>query len=184
MRRRSFLSIFLLIFGLAGTTIFAAENFDLPMLKRNTRIFEGIVNEVVKQDFPNPFAVTGGAEASYLQEFGIVVSLHLNINRSTIRTPFGLVSTQQQEERSKEEQLRTLKDSMVRCLADYGGTFKQLTSGHFIAITAHVEDRNELDSSRNTTIVIISASKENVDSLTMGRISSQQFQERVRITEY
>ena len=184
MRRRSFLSILLLIFSLAGTTIFAAENFDLPMLKRNTRIFEGIVNEVVKQDFPNPFAVTGGAEASYLQEFGIVVSLHLNINRATIRTPFGLVSTQQQEERSKEEQLRTLKDSMVRCLADYGGTFKQLTSGHFIAITAHVEDRNELDSSRNTTIVIISASKENVDSLTMGRISSQQFQERVRITEY
>ena len=183
MRRRSFLSIFLLIFGLAGTTILAAENFDLPMLKRNTRIFEGIVNEVVKQDFPNPFAVTGGAEASYLQEFGIVVSLHLNINRSTIRTPFGLVSTQQ-EERSKEEQLRTLKDSMVRCLADYGGTFKQLNSGHFIAIAAHVEDRNELDSTRNTTIVIISASKENVDSLTMGRISSQQFQERVRITEY
>ena len=26
--------------------------------------------------------------------------------------------------------------------------------------------------------------KENVDSLTVGRISSQQFQERVRITEY
>ena len=40
------------------------------------------------------------------------------------------------------------------------------------------------DSTRNTTIVIISASKENVDSLMMGRISSQQFQERVRITEY
>ena len=184
MRSRSVLSIFLLFFCVAGTTTFGAEAFDLAMLKRNTRIFEGIVNEVVKQDFPNPFAVTGGAEASYLQEFGIVVSLHLNINRATIRTPFGLVSTQQQEERSKEEQLRTLKDSMVRCLADYGGTFKQLTSGHFIAITAHVEDRNELDSSRNTTIVIISASKENVDSLTVGRISSQQFQERVRITEY
>ena len=118
-----------------------------------------------------------------MQEFGIVVSLHLNINRAKIRTPFGMV-TPLQDERSKEEQLRTLKDSMVRCLADYGGTFKQLTSGNFIAITAHVEDRNELDSTRNTIIVIISASKENVDSLTMGRISPQQFQERVRITEY
>ena len=183
MRSRSVLSIFLLFFCVAGTTTFGAEAFDLAMLKRNTRIFEGIVNEVIKQNFPNPFAVTGRAEASYLQEFGIVVSLHLNINRAKIRTPFGMV-TPLQDERSKEEQLRTLKDSMVRCLADYGGTFKQLTSGNFIAITAHVEDRNELDSSRNTTIVIISASKENVDSLTMGRISSQQFQERVRITEY
>ena len=182
MQRRSVLSIFLLFF-LAGTTTFAAGNLDLPLLKRSTRIFEGIVNEVVKQNFPNPFALTGAAEASYLQEYGIVVSLHLNINRATIRTPFGLMPTQQ-EERSKEEQLRILKDSMVRCLADYGDTFKQLSGGHFIAITAHVEDRNELDPTRNITIVIISASKENVDSLTMGRISSEQFQERVRITEY
>ena len=182
MWHRSVLAIFLLFF-LAGTTTFAAENLNLPLLKRNTQIFEGIVNEIVQQNFPNPFAVTGGAEASYLQEYGIVVSLHLNINRSTLRTPFGLVPTNQ-EVRSKEEQLSILKDSMVRCLGDYGGTFKQLSGGHFIAITAHVEDRNELDPTRNTTIVIISASKENVDSLTMGRISSQQFQERIRISEY
>ena len=182
MRRRSVLSTFFLFF-VAGTTTFAAGNLDLTLLKRNTRIFEGIVNEVVKQNFPNPFALTGAAEASYLQEYGVVVSLHLNINRATIRTPFGLMPTQQ-EERSKEEQLRILKDSLVRCLADYGDTFKQLSGGDFIAITAHVEDRNELDPTRNTTIVIISASKENVDSLTMGRISSEQFQERVRITEY
>jgi hypothetical protein len=182
MWHRSVLAI-LLLFFFAGTTTFAAGNLDLPLLKRNTQIFEGIVDEIVKQDFPNPFAVTGGAEASYLQEFGIVVSVHLNINRSTLRTPFGLMPTSQ-ETRPKGEQISILKDSMVRCLADYGDTFKQLSGGHFIAITAHIEDRNELDPTRNTTIVIISASKENVDSLTMGRISSQQFQERVRITEY
>ena len=181
MWNRSVLALFLLFF-LAGTTTFAAGNFDLSLLKSNTQIFEGIVNEIVKQNFPDRFAVTGRAEASYLQEYGIVVSLHLNINRSTLRTPFGLVRTI--EPRSKEEQLSVLKDSMVRALGDYGGTFKQLSSGHFIAITAHVEDRNELDPTRNTTIVIIAASKENVDSLTMGRISSQQFQQRVRITEY
>ena len=182
MRRRSVLVLFLLFF-LGGTTTFAAGNLDLPQLKRNTQTFEGIVDEIVKQHFPNPFAVTGGAKASYLQEYGIVVSLHLNINRSTLRTPFGLMPISQKT-RPKEEQLSILKDAMVRALGDYGGTFKQLSSGHFIAITAHVEDRNELDPTRRTTIVIIAVSKENVDSLTMGRISSQQFQQRVRITEY
>ena len=176
---RSVLSIFLL----AGTTTFAAGNLDLSQLKRNTRIFEGIVDEVVKQSFSNPFAVTEGAKASYLQEYGIAVSFQLNINRSSIRTPFGLVS-RGEENRPKEEQLRILKDSMVRLLGDYGGTFKQLSGENFIAITAHVEDRNELDPTRSTTIVIISASKKDVDLVTSGGISSEQFEERVRIIEY
>ncbi|MEE2821800.1 MAG: hypothetical protein VYA53_02345 [Acidobacteriota bacterium] len=182
MRSRSvlFMSCILL---LAGTTTSIAATLDLPLLKRNAQIFEGIVNEVVKQNFPNPLAMTEGAKASYLQEYGIAVSLHLNINRANLRTPFGLVQTEK-EDRSKEEQLQILKNSMVRCLEDYGGTFKQLPGGHFVALALHVEDRNELDPSRNTTIVIISASKENVDFVTMGKISSEQFEERVRITEY
>jgi hypothetical protein len=182
MRQRAVLSI-IFVFFLAGTTTFAVGNLDLPLLKRNARIFEGIVNEILKQDFPNPFAFTEGAKASYLQEYGIVVSLYLKINRSTMRTPFGLVPTGQ-EARSNQDQFSILKDSMVRCLGDYGGTFKQLPGDSFIAISTHVEDRNELDSTKNPTVVIISASKENVDSLTMGRISFEQFQERVRITEY
>ncbi|MDA2935453.1 hypothetical protein MYX82_14110 [Acidobacteria bacterium AH-259-D05] len=179
MWHSAILSTFLLV----STTAFAAGNLDLPLLKRNTKIFEGIVNEILKQNFPNPFAVTGAAEGSYLQDYGVVVTFHLNINRATIRTPFGLVGSSK-ETRPKKEQLRILKDSMVRCLADYGATFKQLTGENSISISAHVEDRNELDSTKNTTIVVISTSKQDVDLLTTGKISFDQFEERVRVVEY
>ena len=180
MWHRSILSVLLL----ASTTALAAGNPDLPLLKRNTRIFEGIVNEILKQNFPNPFALTREAEGAYLQDYGVVITFHLNINRAAIRTPFGLIPARTDETRSKAEQLRILRDSMARCLGDYGATFKQLAGEELISISAHVEDRNELDSTKNITVVILSATKADVDSFTKGQISFEQFEEKVRVVEY
>ncbi len=161
-----------------------AVDLDLELLKRNTQIFERIVGEILTQTFPNPFALTGQAEGSYVQGFGVVVSFHLNINRSRIRTPFGEIPARTEGPRSNAEQLRVLKESMVRSLADYGTAFKQLDAEDRISINAHVEDRNELDVSKKTTIVVISTSKQDLDLLTTEKISFEQFEERISVLQY
>ncbi|MDA2923684.1 hypothetical protein MYX65_03335 [Acidobacteria bacterium AH-259-L09] len=167
---------------LAATAALAGENPDLVLLKKNTEIFERIVSEILKQNFPNPFALTGEPEGTYLRGYGVVVSFHLNINRSRIRTPFGEIPGR--VERPKEEQLRILKDSMLRCLADYGATFKQLTGPNRISISVHVEDRNELDPTKKTTVMVISASQEDVDLFTTKKISLEEFKDKVDVVEY
>ncbi|MCZ6486344.1 MAG: hypothetical protein O6826_11675, partial [Acidobacteria bacterium] len=60
----------LLVLLLTGTTAFAGPDINLELLKKNTRIFERIVSEIISQNFPNPFAVTGEAEGSYLEGYG------------------------------------------------------------------------------------------------------------------
>ena len=164
--------------------VLEAQEIDLSLLKQDTRIFEGIVREILRQNFPSPFALTGEAEGTYLHDYGIVVSFHLNINRAEIRTPFGLVPTRTGEQRSKEEQLKVLKESMVRGLADYGSAFKQLAGQNRISIIGHVEDRAVVDPAGNKVIIVISVSKEEVDMLATGKISRPEFERRVHVLQY
>ena len=169
---------------LSGSSAFAVLDLDLGVLKKNTQIFERIVGEILTQTFPNPFALTGEAEGSYVEGYGVVVSFHLNINRSRIRTPFGEIPARTEGPRSNAEQLNALRESMVRCLADYGMAFKQLEAEERISMNAHVEDRNELDATKKTTVVVISTSKRDLDLLTTEKISFEQFEDRIRVLQY
>lgn len=177
-------SVLFAIFLVAGTLAQSQEDLDLVELKENTQVFEKILTELLRQDFPNPFALTREPEGAYLRGFGVVVSFHLNINRSRIRTIFGELPSSSREERPKQEQIRQIKEAMIRCLADYGTTFKQLTSLNRISITGHVEDRNEVDPSQKIVIVVISASRADVNLLAKQEISFEKFKERVSVVEY
>lgn len=176
-------SILLLVLSLAGTTVFSAPDLDLAVLKKNTQVFEGIVHQILKHNFPGPFALTAEPEGSYLEGYGVVFFFHLNINRQGIRTPFGLIPSNE-EKRSKKEQLKILKDSMIRCLADHGSTFKQLSGQQRISINAYVEDRNERQSNEKRTVLVISASKESVNLFTTDEMSFEKFKEQTSVIEY
>lgn len=177
------LALWILLFG--GPTSSPANGLDLSLLKRDTQVFERIVSEVVKQNFTHPFAFPAEPEGVYLNGYGVVVSFHLNINRSFIRTPFGDKRIRGMEEtRSTEEQIQILRTALISCLADYGITFKQLTGEDRIAVSAHVEDRNELDPSKNRTIVLLSVSKSDVERYARKEISLEEFKRRVESVLY
>lgn len=181
--RKGYRDSLLLVLLLSGTPTLALD-LDLELLKKNTQIFERIVGEILTQNFPNPFALTGQAEGSYVQGYGVVVSFHLNINRSRIRTPFGEIPARTDGQPSKAEQLNLLRESMIRCLADYGSAFKQLEAQDRVSINAHVEDRNELDATKKRTIVVISTSKEDLDLYGTEKITFEQFEDRIEVLQY
>ena len=176
-------SILFLVLSLAGTTVFSEPDLDLEVLKKNIQVFEGIVHQILKHNFPSPFALTAEPEGSYLEGYGVVIFFHLNINRPQIRTPFGLMPSAT-EKRPKEEQLKILKDSMIRCLADHGSTFKQLSGQQRISINAYVEDRNERQSNEKRTVLVTSASKESVHLFVTQKISFEKFKEQTSVIEY
>jgi hypothetical protein len=72
----------------------------------------------------------------------------------------------------------------MRALADYGSTIRDLPPGLQISICAHVEDRHELDTTKNRTDIIISAVKEDVDLYTTKKIDYDEFKRRARLVEY
>jgi hypothetical protein len=168
-------------------SLFGQQAMDLKSLKGDTLVFQRILDERLKQGFSDPFAVTGQPQAAYLQGYGIVVSYHLNINRYVVRTPFGEVEAQKGgtfARMNREHQLETVKDISLGCLADYSPAIKQLGAHDRISVSAHVEDRNELDPAKRTTVVIVTALKDDVDLLAMRKISDEDFRKRVTVVEY
>jgi hypothetical protein len=173
---------------LSGISAFAqevAEDEQLIQLKKESSIFESIVAEVLRQNFEHPFAVAAEPKAAYLSGYGLTVSFHLRINRGTIRSIYGeMVNPVGKNTRTKSQQLKTVKDSMIEVIGDYGGALKRLSDDERISICAHVEDRNELNAAEKNTIVVISASKRDTDLFSKQEIDLEEFRQRMEILEY
>lgn len=164
---------------------YAQKSLDRALLKRRAQIFEGIVHDVLKQNFSNPFTISEEPRSTYLQGYGIMVFFHLNIHRGKIRTPFGEIDAPKAiGDRTKEEKVRLVKDSMIQCLADYGNTIKQLDGHDRITIGAHLEDRNELNPANRTIVLVLTVSKDDVDLYATKKISLEKFEKKVHIVRY
>lgn len=179
------LFLVILISGTFGNAQPAVDQKVLADLKKDARVFERIIGEVLRLNFRNPFAVAAEPQASYLPGYGVAISFHLKINRATIRGFGGdLPNPAAPDERSQAEQLETVRKIMLQALADYGGTMKHLDAGERVSICAHVEDRNELNLSKNRKDLVFSATKGDIDLYLTRRISREDFEKRVQLLEY
>lgn len=179
---------------IAGSAVHAQGMLDFDSLKRDTQVFEKIVDERLKQDFSNPFAITGDPQAAYLQGYGVVVQFHLNINRARIRTPFGEIEAPQRNAGRnlagrpvadpKKEQLNRVRQILIECLANYAGAIRQLNAHDRISISAHIEDRNELDPVLRKTVMVVTTTRDDIDLLAMRKINNQDFKTKVQVLEY
>jgi hypothetical protein len=180
----SLLAVFLFT-GVTGYAQALPGSESLAQLKKESRIFESIVEEVLKQHFNHPFALAGKPKAAYLEDYGVSVSFHLRINRGTIRTFSEEVRNPLvNAPGSKEGQVQIVRSAMIGTLADFGGTLKQLLDKDRIAICAHIEDRNELDTSNNMSLLVISVKKSDVEQFTTKTITLDEFKKRVEVLEY
>ena len=149
---------------------------DIDLFKRETQIFEGIVKQILLQNFTDPFAITGDPKGAYLEGYGLALGFHVSVNRARIRAPsiFGGSSSAKSApagKKTKAAQIQLIKRIMVQCLEDYGNTVKHLAAHDKITITAHVEDRNELDPAKNTTVLVFTVSKDDLDQLAIKKIT-------------
>ena len=182
----------------AGTGL-AQRNLRLDLLKRDTQIFESIVRGVLKQSFTDPFAVTAEPRGAYLQGYGVIFTFQITVGRTKIRTPFGDLdprllggATGNQPVGGKsgkasspvQKQLGVMKESMIQTLQDYGSTIKQLGGHDHISITAYVRDRSVLDEMKSSKVLVLTATKDDVDLVAMKKISPESFKGRVHIVEY
>jgi hypothetical protein len=171
----------------SGISTFGASKPDprVAEIKKDARVFEKIVTEVLRQTFENPFAVSADPQAAFVPGHGVVVSFLVKINRGTLR---GFTEASADADpgrpRSTEEQLERVRETVLRSLAEYAGTLKHLSSGERVTICAHVEDRNELDPSKSRTDIVASSLKSDIDEYLTRRIDDSEFRRRVQYLEY
>jgi hypothetical protein len=181
-----FLATFVIFSGSFGYSQGLPGTEALSQLKKETQIFESVVEEVLKQNFNHPYAIAGQPKAAYLRGFGVSVSFHLKVNRGTIRTFYGemrnpLVNAPRT---TTEKKLETIRSNMIETLADFGSALKQLSAKDRIAICAHIEDRNELDTSKNRFILVLIAKKGDIEKVAAKTLTMKDFAKLVDIVQY
>jgi hypothetical protein len=174
-----------LLTGISGNAQSLPGTESLAQLKKETRIFESIIQEILKQHFDHPYAIAAEPKAAYLRDYGVSISFHLKINRGTIRTFSGeTTSSLVNAPGSKQTQVQTVRATMIDTLADFGTTLKRLNGNDRIAICAHIEDRNELETSKRTSILVVSAKKTDIEQLSMKSITLDEFKSRTDVLQY
>ena len=53
-----------------------------------------------------------------------------------------------------------------------------------ISINAHIEDRNQLDERKKLTVIVLTASKDDIDLFTIKKIDLDTFKERLHVLQY
>ena len=182
-----YILILLLTLSLSGVSGLAQNAGDkaLRQIKRDSRVFENIIQEVLRENFDNPFAIAAEPRAAFLPGYGLNVTFQIKINRGSIRGPWGEINNPwTKRTASKEEQVLVIKESMIQALADYGNTVKHLGRGHRITICAHIEDLNEMDKSKSRTVLLLSAGRADIQQHATAQMTLEEFRKRIEILEY
>ena len=194
---------FVAIAFLGPSVLGGQAEINLIDMKKDSLVFERILDERLKLVFSNPFVVMAGSQASYIKGYGVVVTLHLRTDRfSLFANPFAdLKDTSSKEEkvqvfrnllRSRSqspqgktgEKVQKIQEILIECLSTNFHTFRQLGAQEKISISVHIEDRNELDPIKRHRILVVTTTKDNGDLLAMRQITADEFRERLHFLDY
>ena len=65
-----------------------AQTHDYPAIKRQMQLFESLLNTALKQRFEQPFGILQEAKGTYLEGFGAVFSLEVNLYPMRVMSPW------------------------------------------------------------------------------------------------
>ena len=180
-----FLILYFIVFGATLPGAMGQARLNFVHLKQDGQVFEKIVDERIKLNFKDPFALAAPAQAVYLQGYGVSVAFHLRVNRSKIRLPFGEVDAPARIAAEQiEKQVEKVEQILVECLSTNSATIGQLNAHDKIPISAHIEDRNELDPAERRKVLVVTTTKDDAELLAMRKISPQVFRERLHVLRY
>lgn len=181
-----------LVFPLATLTSYgkqgeADKKVDYASVQEDILRFENVVNAVINRTFSSsPFAVVQKAKGAYLEEYGVCFQFLINIHRAVINTPFGKIRRPGADmgPELKKQRIAELKQKLIQALLDNGDIFKQIRKEGYIAIVAHIEDRNIPDEPNANKTIVLSILKKDLDELGNTGDRLQEFKKRLKIVEY
>lgn len=206
MRRQTcFFTLILILFTLSGTSAAAqtpgspaqapaaatqapAEKPDLRQLRRDIRVFAGIVDTTIRESLPEPFGLLETTKGTYLPGFGLVFSLEVNLVALRVRSPFDPrpLSKEELEQafKLKQERIAELEQRMLpRLLADYGANIEMPASDR-LAVVMHLFNFPEEDREELPARLVVEASRQDLLEYKQGKIPYPDFAKRVLVLKF
>jgi len=187
MRRNAWIwaSLTLVALLLMSSVIGSAPALNLPAVKQNIEVFEGILSTVLQQNFPDPFAVLEKPKGAYLEGFGTVFSFEIDI--ATVKRPNLFLqsrSTPEEEKKVFNERFPKLKDLMEQTLAEHGDSMTSIGPEDRIAIVAQLFNSGFLSRPMELKTLVVRTVKKNILDYKAGRLSYVDLKKKMEVTQY
>lgn len=172
--------------ALLGITVApAAPASDYAALKRNIEVFEGILNTILAQNFPDPFTILEKPRGVYLDGYGALFSFEIDISTVKQATLFSPArATAEEEKKAFAERLPKLKGVLQKTLADHGDSLAALSSGEQVAIAGHLFNSGVLSAPLTLKTVLVRTPKKNILDFKAGRVTYEELKKRMEIVQY
>ena len=136
---------------LLGVLLFAATAMaqapDYPAIKRQTQLFETVLDTAVRQRFEQPFLVLQESKGAYLEGYGVVFTMEINLYPLRWRYPFAAAPYSEKElTTARTQKLARMKDleTLIRdLLRDHGMGLNFLPPDENVAVVVHLFNQAE-----------------------------------------
>jgi hypothetical protein len=157
---------------------------NMRELKKESEIFENIINTALRQAVPHPMLIAEKARGSYLEGYGIAFTMTINLNRKLIIFPKSKSSDKADSSKDPTHEFMVkIRRTLTSVLGLYGDTIKQLNDDAHISIVVHVLSRSVINNENFTRIMVLSTTK-NVIAEHRRKLNSREFHSKVHYIEY
>src|SRR5258708_10467346 len=120
---------------------------DYAAIKRQTQLFETVLNTAVQQRFEQPFLILQETKGAYLEGYGVVFTLEVNLSPMRYRTPFAASPYSEKElAAARAQKLARIKEmeTLIRdLLRDHGMGLEFVPPGDHVAVVVHLFNQAE-----------------------------------------
>ncbi len=124
-----------------------AQSPDFPAIKKQTQLFETVLNTAVQQRFEQPFLLLQETKGAYLAGYGVVFTLEVNLYPMRYRTPFAASPYSEKElATARAQKLQRMKEmeTLIRdLLRDHGMGLDFLPPDENVAVVVHLFNQAE-----------------------------------------
>lgn len=141
---------------------------DYGAIKRQMEIFETVLNTALKQRYTTAFLMLQPAKGTYLEGYGAVFTLELNLATMRYITPFDSAVYSKEEignaRTLKMTRTKEVEDMAKRLIRDHGAGLNFLKPDENVAVVVHLFNTSE---HRDLpTQLVVQGKKQSLDKLT------------------
>jgi hypothetical protein len=181
---KTLLAVLLFAGSTMGQTI--AQVPDYPAIKRQTQLFETVLDTAVRQRFEYPFLVLQEAKGAYLEGYGVVFTMEVNLSPLQARTPFSALTYSDKELAvSRAQKLVRIKEleTLIRDLMrDHGMGLNFLGADENVAVVVHLF--NSAEQKDLPSQLGVQTKKQWLQEAAGRRLNAAEFRQKFSVTSF
>ncbi len=174
------------VFVLAAFASLACAQPDYPAIKRQTQLFETVLDTAVRQHFEQPFLMLQETRGAYLEGYGVVFTLEVNLYPLRLRTPFAATPYSDKElAAARTQKLARIKDLEVLIrdlLRDHGMGLNFLPADENVAVVVHLF--NQAEHRDMPTQLAVQTRKQWLQEAAGRKLSAAEFRQKLSVISF